>query len=230
MMQPNPAPRFLAPALVLLALPVVSLSTFGFGVSQPASIQAATDSSGEKEASAMFSMYCYWTGEATLGRQAGVLESAIGHHGGREIVQVTYDPEVTDLGTLARALEKQRSLYSVIVESPQEKHTVARSFDGDIQVVSGATHLIPSKHSLRTRHPDLYYLDLQESQAIALNSWSYFGGQRPRVLDAAQTERHQKLRARLDGGQRPPLDPTGARAGQALSRYRERLIAWLDNP
>ena len=52
---------------------------------------------------ATFSMYCYWTGEATLGRVDGVLASRIGDWRGDEIVQVDYDPAQTDIGELARA-------------------------------------------------------------------------------------------------------------------------------
>lgn len=178
-------------------------------------------------ATAIFSMYCYWTGEATLGRQPGVLQSAIGHLGGEEIVQVKYDSAVTSPAELARALRDQSSLYGVIVRSWEEKQTLSASFDGDLRVVSGKPRFIPSKHSLRTRHPDLYYLDLHESQAIALNSWSYFGGTMPQVLDPEQQNRHQKLRTRLQSGDPPPLDPDGARQGTALQEYRERLVAWL---
>lgn len=139
---------------------------------------------------ATFSMYCYWTGEATLGRVEGVVASRIGHWGGREIVQVDYDSRRTDLGELARALKRQSSFYSAIVTSDAERSEAARHLDADeIAVHAGEPHFIPAKHTLRTRHPELYELNLSESQAILLNSWSYFGGPMPEVLTPEQKQR-----------------------------------------
>lgn len=160
-------------ALVLLAAPIQPQ------VSEAQAVNTAT-----------FSMYCYWTGEATLGRVEGVVASRIGHWGGSEIVQVDYDPRRTDLGELARALKRQRSFYSAIVASDAERSEAARHLDvGEIVVRAGEPHFIPAKYTLRTRHPELYELNLSESQAIALNSWSYFGGPMPEVLTPEQKRR-----------------------------------------
>ncbi len=129
------------------------------------------DGSGTTEPkveTATFSMYCYWTGEATLGRVDGVVASRIGHLGGKEIVQVDYDPRRTGVGELTAALKKQDSFYSLL------------------SVRSGEPRFIEPKHSLRTRHPELQALSLSEAQAIALNSWSYFGGKMPDVLTEEQ--------------------------------------------
>jgi len=140
-----------------------------------------------KVESATFSMYCYWTGEATLGRVDGVLSSRIGHWGGKEIVQVDYDPQVTGVAELTEALKLQRSFYSVIVGAEVEREQAARQLEPrEIAVHRGEPHFIEPKHSLRTRHPELLKLDLSESQAIALNSWSYFGGEMPDVLAPEQ--------------------------------------------
>ena len=144
--------------------------------------------------SATFSMYCYWTGEATLGRVDGVVASRIGHWSGAEIVQVDYDPERTDLGELTRALKRQRSFYSVVVRDGDEREQATAHLEpGDIDTRKGRPHFIAPKHSLRTRHPELLTLGLSEQQAIALNSWSYFGGKMPEVLTDAQK---QQLRGR----------------------------------
>ena len=78
-------------------------------VSTPALAEGPAGDRGEGIESATFSMYCYWTGEATLGRVDGVVASRIGHWGGKEIVQVDYDPQRTDVGELADALKRQRS-------------------------------------------------------------------------------------------------------------------------
>ena len=64
--------------------------------------------------SAVFSMYCYWSGEATVGRVEGVIRTRIGHLEGSEVVQVEYDPERTSAGVLETELRKQGGFYRKI--------------------------------------------------------------------------------------------------------------------
>ncbi len=52
--------------------------------------------------------YCYWTGEAKLGRIEGVVSTEAGWFGGHEVTKLTYDSkvlEIKDLLTQAKALE-----------------------------------------------------------------------------------------------------------------------------
>ena len=51
---------------------------------------------------AHFSMGCFWSGEVCLGAIEGVLSSRTGFGGGRERVEVTYDPARIDRSTLLR--------------------------------------------------------------------------------------------------------------------------------
>jgi hypothetical protein len=76
------------------------------------------------------------------------------------------------------------------VTTDAERSEAAHHLDvREIAVRSGEPHFIPGKHTLRTRHPELYELNLSESQAILLNSWSYFGGSMPDVLTPEQKRR-----------------------------------------
>jgi len=149
--------------------------------------RAPADGSTE---TATFSMYCYWTGEATLGRVDGVVASRIGHWGGSEIVQVDFDPDKTNLEQMVSALEANRSFYSVVVADQAEALEAAElAGDADVARKRGQPRFIDSKYNLRRRHPELLALDLTELQAIALNSWSYFGGAMPDVLTPEQKEK-----------------------------------------
>jgi hypothetical protein len=180
--------------------------------------------------SAVFSMYCYWTGEATIGRVPGVVATRIGHLPGAEIVEVTYDPARTDVGELAAALKANRSFYSLLARSREERERALAHLPGiEVKVESDAPDFLEPKHSLRTRHPDLYYLDLTEAQAIALNSWSYFGGAMPDVLTPEQRALRPKIRERLAAGSPsgPPSDRPPERAGPGRAAYRNALLAWL---
>ncbi len=175
-----------------LILAIALLVVLPAGVATAAEMANHDDTNTAAEAdiqTATFSMYCYWTGEATLGRVDGVVASRIGHWGGDEIVQVDYDPNRTDLDELTRALKRQRSFDAVIVRDDAER-AAAEAVIGarEIELHRGDPHLIEPKHSLRTRHPALSQLELTEAQAIALNSWSYFGGTMPAVLTPEQKE------------------------------------------
>ncbi|MEM7583208.1 MAG: hypothetical protein AAF560_07495 [Acidobacteriota bacterium] len=174
--------------LAALGLITLALSaTPAFTSDDSATVQAASTET------ATFSMYCYWTGEATLGRVDGVVASRIGHWGGAEIVQVDYDPARTNIGELSQALKHQRSFYALIAGDEAERERAAGHLDGkDIDSRRGSPHFIDPKHSLRTRHPELTALDLTEQQAIALNTWSYFGGPMPDVLTAEQKARLER--------------------------------------
>ncbi len=144
----------------------------------------------ESSSTATFSMYCYWTGEATLGRVPGVLSSRIGHFAGREVVQVDFDADLTNLAELTAALKRKKSFYGLLVPDEESRASAQAVLEpGEVEVVRGKPHFIEAKHSLRTRHPEIYALDLTEQQAIALNSWSYFGGPMPKVLTAEQEQR-----------------------------------------
>ena len=150
-----------------------------------ATVSVSADSSEPDIETATFAMYCYWTGEATVGRVDGVVASRIGHWGGREIVQVDFDPHRTNVGELAQALGRQRSFDALMVGDGTTPASSAVD-PAKVSRVDGKPHFIESKHSLRTRHPELLTLDLSEAQAMALNSWSYFGGPMPDVLTDEQ--------------------------------------------
>lgn len=211
-----------------MALALVVAAVGAVQAASPGSVEPSSAASGAGLEKATFSMYCYWTGEATLGRVPGVVASRIGHLGGSEVVEVTYDPARTDVGELADALRRRDSFYSLIVSSPQDGERAARYLDAaDVDVRRGEGRFIDSKFSLRSRHPDIYYLDLTELQAIALNSWAYFGGPMPDVLTEEQEERRQRLRAKLGSGEPDGLRPDGARSGEALEAYRRSLEDWL---
>jgi hypothetical protein len=172
---------------------------------------------------ATFSMYCYWTGEATVGKVPGVVATRIGEFGGNEVVEVTYDPARTDVTRLADVLKQQGSFYAYIAPGPEaaKRSGLAAS---EVKVRSGRPDYVEAKHSLRVVHPELYYLDLTEAQAIALNTWSHFGGPMPAVLTPEQAQMAARLKARLAAG-RTPGEPS--RSGPEREEYRKTLVAWL---
>jgi hypothetical protein len=190
---PNLTKRFLGMTLtaasVLAAALVVPTRAAGQTAAAPA-LPAQTKT-------ALFNMYCYWTGEATLDRVPGVVKTRIGELSG-EVVEVEYDPSKTDVGKMAGALKKQGGFYAFLAADPIAKAEGKKYLpESEIKDIERHPRFIESKYNLHTSHPDLAALDLTEPQAMALNSWSYFGGPMPDVLTPEQKEKLGKIRERL---------------------------------
>jgi hypothetical protein len=57
----------------------------------------------ERASTAIYEMYCFWTGEVALGRVPGVRTTRPGFAGGHEVVEVVYDPGQVSLAALDAA-------------------------------------------------------------------------------------------------------------------------------
>jgi len=87
----------------------------------------AAATSGQQDA--VFAMYCFWEGEARLGKLPGVVSTEAGWLGGSEVVKVTYDPAGIQLTTLVREAEKldcARKIHVADQKAAQVAETVAK--------------------------------------------------------------------------------------------------------
>jgi len=62
--------------------------------------------SSHNEETAYYQMYCFWSGEAHLGQQDGVVATEPGFMNGAEVVKVVFQPDVLDKGQLDKYAEK----------------------------------------------------------------------------------------------------------------------------
>ncbi len=77
------------------------------GKGSPAYLQLLNEElSSQKEETAYYQMYCFWTGEAHLGNQEGVVATEPGFMNGAEVVKVTFHPDVVDKGNLDSYAQK----------------------------------------------------------------------------------------------------------------------------
>jgi hypothetical protein len=67
-----------------------------------------TETNASRLETATFSMACFWQGEARLGRLDGVVGTRAGWQGGREVVEVRYDPNRIDAERLKQEAERAR--------------------------------------------------------------------------------------------------------------------------
>lgn len=91
----------------------------------------ADEYSGRPRQTARFSVGCYWEGERELGKMPGVVASRTGMIGADEVVEVHYDPAVTDAASLSTKVHRLAcfrgipSTQAALVEDPEQQHSLA---------------------------------------------------------------------------------------------------------
>lgn len=79
------------------------------------------DQSGTE--TAVFSMYCFWTGEKEIGKLDGVVETQAGFMNGREVVAVKYDPDVIQYKKLLKEANQASCADHVYTEEKTQIKT-----------------------------------------------------------------------------------------------------------
>jgi len=102
----------------------------------------------QKKAVATFQTACFWTGEAYLGKQSGVVSTESGWQNGREVVRVEYSMGATSEEVLAKAATRR-----------QYKKTEKGTFRRDRQT---KYYLSKSKYTK---------VEMSELQAIRVNTF-----------------------------------------------------------
>ncbi len=123
----------------------------------------------ERLRQAVFSMYCFWTGEMELGRIEGVVTTEAGFMGGREVTLVQYDPAVITLPNLIAAAEKVQCANSVAV--PAADLEAAKSKRLKVTTISGYTVAPADDQKKQISGTVLTKLKLAGAQATKVNAW-----------------------------------------------------------
>jgi len=120
------------------------------GKGSPRYLQLLKESlNAAKEKTAYYQMYCFWSGEAHLGNQEGVLATEPGFMGGAEVVKVTYDAAVLT----KKELDKYAQKASCSVVSK-----------------NGATYRIDKDPQYYLKQSAYRHLPLSEIQKTKINS------------------------------------------------------------
>lgn len=83
-------------------------------------------SAGKTKATAVFETECFWEGEAALGGIRGVTSSRTGFVGGKEVVELTFDPSMIDFANLCREGRRLKCATRALTNNATDQATAKR--------------------------------------------------------------------------------------------------------
>ena len=118
---------------------------------------------------ATLSMYCFWTGEKEIGQIPGVISTEAGFMGGREVVQVEYNPLILPYEDLVKQARQASCASHVFAQNNEQEKTASK--------VVGS-QAVSKKENYRTDKEPKYYLSkthwryvpMTKLQAVKANS------------------------------------------------------------
>jgi hypothetical protein len=107
---------------------IAALEAAGRPVPEYLRLEAAETAAGDGR-SMLFTMGCFWAGEACLGGIDGVVSSRVGFLDGREAVELHYDPRRTDLRSLLRRARESNCADAVVARDEAEAAVAREVYD-----------------------------------------------------------------------------------------------------
>jgi len=123
-----------------------ALKDYGTDIPEYVKILGKELSAVQSKKETYYSMYCFWTVEKQLGSQEGVLNTEAGFMKGREVVKVTYNPQIIADQTLT-SFAKQNSMSPIT----QDNSYRASSKDEDYYLQHSTYKYIPLSPLQRTK-------------------------------------------------------------------------------
>jgi hypothetical protein len=118
---------------------------------------------------AVFAMYCFWTGEMSLGQIDGVVTTEAGFMAEHEVTLVKYDPAVISLPQLITAAEKVECANAVSV--PATDLPTAKTTRLKVGTISGYRTAPLSDQKKQIGGTTAEKLPLSPAQATKVNAW-----------------------------------------------------------
>lgn len=119
---------------------------------------------------AVFSMYCFWSGEACLGDVEGIVASRTGFLNGAEVVEITYDPAKLSYDRLVAAAKKGNCASRVLARNGDEAETAKTHFGTDVSITGRAVRGSEKDDKYQLRHSPWRFVPMTELQASRANA------------------------------------------------------------
>ncbi|NIS08168.1 MAG: peptide-methionine (S)-S-oxide reductase [Candidatus Dadabacteria bacterium] len=118
---------------------------------------------------AIFSMYCFWSGEGSLGNIDGVVSTKAGFMGGKEVVQVEYNPRIISYDKLLRAADKGGKADHVFAANEDQKR-IAKKLIGKDRVSNEKSFMLDREPKYYMSKTHYKYVPMTPLQASLVNS------------------------------------------------------------
>ena len=182
---------------------------------------------------ATFAMYCYWTGEARLGKIEGVMSTTAGHAGGLEVVQLTYDPEMVDYSNLVKTAQSFECASKVFTHSADQL-TKAKALVGSraVEFPGGGRKASSSDQKYQMRSiPGIQSLPLTTFQSTKVNSFIR-SAERQKAFDVL-SPRQIKLYKEITAETKKPNGKSFSNFifpdnDSKLGEYQAKLVKYLE--
>ena len=129
--------------------------------------ELAAEKTGTKTAT--FGMYCFWSGEKEIAALNGVTATKPGFMGGREVVQVNYNPSVISFDDLAEKAKDARCNSHVYTNDSNEK-TIAKKVVGEGSISSESKFRLDKDVKYYLSRTHYKFVPMTEMQAAKVNS------------------------------------------------------------
>ena len=178
------------------------------GKTVPAYLQlAVAEYAPAQRATAVFAMYCYWEGEAKLGKLDGVIGTRIGELHGSEVVEVTFDPTRVAYEALVKSALEMDCAHRVYARTDAQAEA-ARPLAGNRVTRSDAAIDARTQQQYHLAHyPQYHYLPLTALQATRVNAALAAKKSPDEFLSPSQVALRKRIEAGADQAKLKALVP-----------------------
>ena len=167
------------------------------GTVAPAYLELLTQELGAEKTgikTATFGMYCFWSGEKEIGALEGVTATKPGFMGGREVVQVNYNPNVISYSDLAEKAKDARCNSHIYTNNSSEKE-IAKKVLGEGSISNESKFRLDKDVKYYLSRTHYRFVPMTEMQAAKVNSQIGRGKSFANYLSPRQIALADKIKA-----------------------------------
>ena len=118
---------------------------------------------------AVFAMHCFWVGEGKLANVNGVISTRPGFMGGREVVELEYNPDIISYGDLVKKARSQNVARHIFTEN-SEQSSIAKEIVRDSSVSTKSTFRADSRPKYYISGTSYKYVPMISTQIARVNA------------------------------------------------------------